>query len=789
MKVLCLSLIALLTSTLVFAQTDDTAEFSSLRILNTGTDGHMQHFSISRDQRYIVIANENKNIKIFDGLTGKFIKRIRGYHSDLIEIITLPKNERLLSAGLSDNSLATIDIQTGAVIKTLTLPTRLRCIDINKDGSVAAVGDMKGQITFVNLNDMSIISQLDSGSPQVNSIAYSPDYTQVAAGTGVAIGYMIKKYPILLLDASTRQVVKSLEGSQGSTTSLKYSYDGTKLYSGHKANKRSLKVWDLKSGAGTELKGTLNYISNSGYNGLDVDKDSKVIIATTDDQSIEVYDLTSGEQISKKGRGKIRLMRKLDHFPKIIFSLNGGENFIIGGFNQNLLYIFNAEKKGITGYFHSFNDEWAVIAADGRMDGSQSAIQNLVWKDGLNEISLDNTFEKNFTPRLLSLLISEQEVKQEFDVKQAASALPELQVLSIDGKTVQAAAKNTTPFSTDKKNIKVEVQVNKNPGDLAELRLYQNSKLVRTITGSNQSRYSFDVTLTDAFGQENFFYVTGRNKANIDSEKKTFIINYLGKTNEVPRLFIMTVGINQYKNPKYNLNFAQADANEFEKTVIAGGTSLFGGVVKINLRDSKATREEILKAFASVRNQAKEQDLFIFYYAGHGVMSEGKTAQSDFHLVPHDVTQLYGRDDLLQTKGISAAEIRELSKSINAQKQVFILDACQSSGALDAIATRGAVEEKALAQLARSTGTFWITATGTEQFATEFKDLGHGVFTYSLLEGLRGKADNGDKRITIKELSSFIENRVPELSEKYKGTPQFPSGYSYGNDFPIAIIK
>ena len=67
--------------------------------------------------------------------------------------------------------------------------------------------------------------------------------------------------------------------------------------------------------------------------------------------------------------------------------------------------------------------------------------------------------------------------------------------------------------------------------------------------------------------------------------------------------------------------------------------------------------------------------------------------------------------------------------------------------------------------------------------------MGHGVFTYSLIEGLQGKADNGDLKITVKELSAYVESRVPELSEKYKGTPQFPSGFSFGNDFPIVIIK
>jgi uncharacterized caspase-like protein len=103
---------------------------------------------------------------------------------------------------------------------------------------------------------------------------------------------------------------------------------------------------------------------------------------------------------------------------------------------------------------------------------------------------------------------------------------------------------------------------------------------------------------------------------------------------------------------------------------------------------------------------------------------------------------------------------------------------------------RGAAEEKAIAQLARSTGTFWITSTGAEQFATEFAKLGHGIFTYALLEGINGAADtNKDQRLTIRELSTYIENKVPELSEQLKGSAQFPSAYSFGNDFPIAVFE
>jgi hypothetical protein len=403
---------------------------------------------------------------------------------------------------------------------------------------------------------------------------------------------------------------------------------------------------------------------------------------------------------------------------------------------------------------------------------------------------LENTFDASFTPRLLSELISQEVVQSEFKVEQAAKEIPVIKVRSIDGKPFNVNAGNI-PMRSAKKLININLAIDKNQNQVDEIRLYQNSKLVNTLESKNglPADLNFQVNLTDAFGEENYFSVTAKSKQGFDSEKTNFIVAYDGKTDEKAILYLFTIGVNEYRNPKYNLNFAVADATGFEAQVKNSSQGLFDKVVVTSMRNSKVTKASIIAALKEVQAKAKEQDLFIFYYAGHGVMSESTNSQSQFYLIPHDVTQLYGRDDLLSGKGISSSELKELSKSINAQKQVFILDACQSSGALGSVAVRGAAEEKALAQLARSTGTFWITATGTEQFATEFAELGHGVFTYSLIEGLTGKADNGDKRITIKELSAYIENRVPELSEKYKGTPQFPSGYSFGNDFPIGIIK
>ena len=118
------------------------------------------------------------------------------------------------------------------------------------------------------------------------------------------------------------------------------------------------------------------------------------------------------------------------------------------------------------------------------------------------------------------------------------------------------------------------------------------------------------------------------------------------------------------------------------------------------------------------------------------------------------------------------------------------MDACHSEGALKAVRTRApASEEKAIVQLARASGVVMIASSGTQQYASEFEVLQHGVFTYSLLEALDGMGGNGDDRITVGELKTYMEERVPELAEEHGGTAQYPTGYTQGNNFPIGIIE
>ncbi len=346
-------------------------------------------------------------------------------------------------------------------------------------------------------------------------------------------------------------------------------------------------------------------------------------------------------------------------------------------------------------------------------------------------------------------------------------------------------------FVTQSKKLSLHVEVYDGGGGVKELNLYQNDKLIlrdtALITKGDGDRItrSYEVEMTN---EENEFKIKVINPFKVESRFDVFDIEYTGEAIATTSLYVMAVGINQYQNESYNLNYAQADAQSLTEKIIENSKGIFKSVNKMEIYDTDATRDNILKGFRSMIATAKPEDVFIFYYAGHGTINEDK--DNEYYLVPTDVTKLYGDSEQLEAKGISATELKDHLSQIKAQKQMVLMDACHSGGALKSLNVRAAAsDEKAIVQLARSSGVAVMASSGTQQFATEFEELKHGVFTYALLEAIDGKADNGDGRITVTEIRMYMENRVPELTKQYNGKSQYPTAWLTGNDFPVTVLK
>lgn len=345
---------------------------------------------------------------------------------------------------------------------------------------------------------------------------------------------------------------------------------------------------------------------------------------------------------------------------------------------------------------------------------------------------------------------------------------------------------------TEAQTLPVKVDIFDGGGGIKEVNIYHNDKLIirdTTVTTKGEGdKVSRDYVLEMTNGS-NEFKVKVINYYKVESRADVFKVTYTGEVIATSTLYLFSVGINKYQNSAYDLNYAQADARGLTQKIVEQNQGIFKSIQKTELYDTDATRSSILKAFKTIAAKAKPEDVFVFYYAGHGTIDQenGET----FYLVPTDVTKIYGDTEQLKAKAISDEELKNNLMNVKAQKQVVLMDACHSGAAIANMKVRAAAsEEKAMVTLARSSGVVILASSGTKQFATEFEELKHGTFTYAMLEGLEGKADLGnDGQVTVNELKLYMDNRVPELTEKFGGKAQYPNSFLSGNDFPIAIPK
>ncbi len=762
-------------------------EVDLVRLGYTKSEGTAEQIGMaaSADGKYVAFVFKDKAIKIFDVQAGRFVKSISGPLSELFDLQLTNDGKIIL---IQASEVFVLDWKTEKTLTQFTTKGIITKSSYLSSANLLGVGQREGWVTIWNLNSLKEINTFQYKKHHVSALALHPNGTSIAVGVMALFG---ENNPINLFELKTGKVLAQTIG--GIYSAVVFNENGKKMVTSgvnRLGIKTEVKIFDGSTFQFLKDVETRGVVVNAimPYGGV-ISQDK--FLSITASLSFNVYDLASGTfTFTTKSDGfKLPGYLKLGVGNAMPFALGNSGKFLLNSLGNNINQIYDIKSNSIIGYFFcDGNDDFAIVSKDGRVDGTPAALAKVYWtaKGSAQKTSLESTLERGFTPRLLTQIINEESgALATFDVEQVVNKVPVVAVKSINGKTFSSAA---TIESSQKKST-VAVEITDNPQEVTEVRLYQNSKLIKTIPAAGL-KYTFDISLTSSFGEENFFFVSAGSKSGVDSEKAKFTITYKGANEEKPTLYLITIGINKYKNSKYNLNYAQADADAVEKSMKQSSSTIFKAIIPYNIRNDKAVKSNIITALEDVRKKSLEQDMVVFYYAGHGVMSGEGADAKEFYIVPTDVTQLYGRDDMLKNKAIAASSLKEYAQSINAQKQIFILDACQSAGALESVTERGVAEEKAIAQLARSTGTFWITSTGSNQFASEFEKLGHGIFTYSLIEGLDGKADaNNDKKLTIRELSTYIENKVPELSEQLKGTAQYPSAYSFGNDFPIAVYK
>jgi tetratricopeptide (TPR) repeat protein len=271
-------------------------------------------------------------------------------------------------------------------------------------------------------------------------------------------------------------------------------------------------------------------------------------------------------------------------------------------------------------------------------------------------------------------------------------------------------------------------------------------------------------------------------------------------------LWAVLIGISRFKNGDQsvggvqiqNLKSAADDAQAIYDYLRSDEGGGFSDERILLLKDEGATKEAVAQALAKLR-QSKPDDFFVLFIAAHGVLAPqfdtkmGRTVETPYFI-------LYDTDPRqMAATGLPMKAFEDAVQTIPARKGLVLTDTCHSAG-VQLAGRGGEATTRANSQLidqlkktdAQGVGYLW--AADQTEVSLEDPELnqgqgqGHGVFTFFLLEGLRGNADtNVDGQVTYAELKQYVREKVAS----YTDNKQNPGGNTTSidtNDIPVAIV-
>jgi len=150
--------------------------------------------------------------------------------------------------------------------------------------------------------------------------------------------------------------------------------------------------------------------------------------------------------------------------------------------------------------------------------------------------------------------------------------------------------------------------------------------------------------------------------------------------------------------------------------------------------------------------------------------------------VPYD-----GDPSFIEQTGYPLKKLYESLNKLPAKEIIVALDSCFSGAGGKSVIAKGArpLVMNLEQDIKLSKNMIVMSASSGDQISSTYEEKGHGLFTYFMLKGLKGEGDaNGDGKIEIGELFSYIKPQVERIARKTYNNEQSPQLIA-----PIDLIK
>lgn len=736
-------------------------------------EGHrtpVRSIAFSPENNLLATGSDAGMIKLWDTDSRKELATFIG-HQDRIAILDFTPDGKTLLSGSSDGTIRVWDVPEGAVLRVFrddsvvvvgknTSPpshqkvkvrqTSIRftaeSFAIHPDGKVVAIIGMGNDILLYDLITGRQLQTLPADHP--DQIAFSPDGASLASSAEKVVN---------IWDWKAGKITQTLQGANDDVVSLIFSRDGKFIIGG--AVDGTVRVWDVLTAKTVHaLPARLG-----GKNCVSLSPNNTMLATATMDAKVILWDLARGQEKAS-----------------LVPTENDG--YVIA--TQDNYYI--ATKGALAGIaFRFMNHAYPFDQFDLKLNRPDIVLQRL----GSKNTALVEAYRQAFQKRLSKMKLTEEQLTAEVH-------LPEVIVTRSDPGATSTLAKRIsfTVRAIDSLHPLARLNVNVN-----DVPVFGSGGIDLRAQGVKE--YEERITIELSRGR-NRVQVFALNAVGVESLRHTFEI--ICEAPAKPSLYVVAIGVSQYADARYNLNFASKDARDIVAS-FTGPQKGFEKAYTMQILDKDATRINIKKAREFLA-AAGVDDTIILFLAGHGLLDK----KSEYYFATTDIVF-----DNPHQNGLSYDELEGILDGIASRRKLLLLDTCHS-GELDSAReltpapalARGVViqtfdakrdaylgigvknsfdllQEK-FAELRRGSGSLVIAAASGASYALESAERRNGLFTSCLLEGLTtGRADRDlDGQITVSELRDYVS----EMVQQYTGGGQVPTTRrdSIEFDFPIA---
>ena len=625
--------------------------------------------------------------------------------------------------------------------------------------------------TIINLNHFDITSNINN-----------TDFKKISALNGYKTLTLNKKSPNqLTIKDYGKEIGKIIKDGTNGKYHNCYGWYKDYIISG--GINGFLKIYNQRGEIIANLKGHTGNVLSVAFNG---DR----LVSGGDDQTIKIWDLSKLNKKPILNESYIQELMLKYHKTKTEIIQESKKIFWNGIYKEQnlipLISIFVTETK-----------DFVAWSPEGFFNASKNGAQYIGYH--INQgpykeaefVTVDALYSTFYRPDLIQKALAGENLEKyakniNIDKLLQDGLAPEVHIL-------------TDATSTDKQDMDLKVQVcPKAKGGYDNLTLLINDTPVSVIDTSRALKlkqkskrddcFIYDQTISLAGGVNNIGFRATNKAGNIESKPDFLEVTFddtnlknklrtklsnISASQNINDLHILAIAVNEYKDKDLTLKYSINDATEMLKTIQDVAKPLFNKVHTYKLFDKEVTKDNIKKAFKDIKST--REDVFLLYIAGHGITDE---YNGNYYYIPYDFVN---KDDekAVQTQGVGQKDLMLGLSNVTALKSLVLLDTCNSGSFVEAN-----MQKTTTNRLARATGRATISASSKSQVALEGYN-GHGVFTYTLIEALKGKGYNGDDKITINELDDYVEDVLPDRTNKKWGYRQMPQSSMYGIDFNI----